>query len=301
MIVDHDAAPLAHTDSAGFRQFVARSDSRRNEDHVDVERLAVAKHHPFDATVALHLLRPFVQVDLDAEIFDILDEYSGSCVINLTRHQSPAEFDHVCLQAQVMCGFRRFEAEQPAANHGGSLHVLSVGDDPPQVLDRAIDEDAAQFDPFDGRHEGKRARREHDVVVSDLVPFVGDDPLLFAVDGVRSVANVKFDAVATIPLEIREHKLFRVAMGEERGQSDAIVSRPRLFTERNDAIPFCRIELDQLLAKAMPDHSIADDDNRFHILCDHWFVSHPMVRVVGYALHSPCKRVVSSKGQNVRA
>ena len=50
-------------------------------------------------------------------------------------------------------------------------------------------------------------------------------------------------------------------MREERRQSDAVVSRPRLFAERDDPIAALGVELDQPLAKALADHAVADDDD----------------------------------------
>ena len=50
-------------------------------------------------------------------------------------------------------------------------------------------------------------------------------------------------------------------MSKERRQPNAVVSGPRLFAECDNAIAVSCVVFDQLLAKAVADHTVADDDN----------------------------------------
>jgi hypothetical protein len=102
--------------------------------------------------------------------------------------------------------------------------------------------------------------------------LVGVDHLCLAIDLGRPVADVELDAVFAIPVDLREHQFLGVAMGEERGEADAVVRGPRLLAERDDAKLALDIHLDQLLAEAVTDHAVADDDDRALIekFVGHW-------------------------------
>ena len=71
------------------------------------------------------------------------------------------------------------------------------------------------------------------------------------------------DLVLVVPLPLREHQLFRTAVREERRQANAVVGGTRLFTERDDSILVRRIPLDQLFAKTLAHHPVANDNNSF--------------------------------------
>ena len=115
--------------------------------------------------------------------------------------------------------------------------------------------------PGTGGTNGIRTGRQHDVVVRDLDALVRADDARLAVDRARPIAEVQLDAVLGVPLLPGEHQLLGVAMGEERRQPDAVVGRPRLLAERDDAEPPLGVELDEPLAEALADHAVADDDD----------------------------------------
>src|SRR5438045_2537571 len=108
-----------------------------------------------------------------------------------------------------------------------------------------------------------------------------------AIDAAGPVAQVQLDSLLAIPIESGEHELFGVAMGEERREPHAVVGRPRLFAKRNDLKAACRIELDKLFAKAVPDHTVADHDDFLAL----WGRNHgfpPVATVaVGSGLNNP--------------
>jgi hypothetical protein len=80
---------------------------------------------------------------------------------------------------------------------------------------------------------------------------------------------VEFDPLLLIPLHTGQHQPLCVAVGEERGQSDAVVRGTGFFAERNDAEFAAGVVLDQLFAKAVADHAVADDDDRLRRVGGH--------------------------------
>ena len=78
------------------------------------------------------------------------------------------------LRAVVEQAARRFQAQQPAAEHGGPRHFDGVAGDFGAVVDRAEDEDAGlvaavrQRQALHRRHEGTAAGRDQQLVVGLL-------------------------------------------------------------------------------------------------------------------------------------
>jgi hypothetical protein len=71
------------------------------------------------------------------------------------------------------------------------------------------------------------------------------------------------DPVLVVPPPLRELQLFRTAVREERCQANAVVGGTRLFTERDNSVLVRRITLDQLFAKTLAHHPVANDNDGF--------------------------------------
>ena len=84
----------------------------------------------------------------------------------------------------------------------------------------------------------------------------------FAINLASPVPEMQFNAMLLIPVAPREHEFLGIAMSKEGRQSNSVISRARLFAERDDPPFRARVEFNELLAEALPDHSVADDDNR---------------------------------------
>ena len=69
------------------------------------------------------------------------------------------------------------------------------------------------------------------------------------------------DAVLLVPLPLRQHQLFRTAVREERRQANTVIGGTWLFTECDDSVLAQHIILDQLFAKTLSHHAIANDDD----------------------------------------
>ena len=88
--------------------------------------LAVGEAHRLDLAIAEDFLRDFVEVHLDAQGFDLLHQHPRAGVVDLPRHETRGEFDHVRFQAQIVRRLGRFQPQQPAADDGGALRPLAV-------------------------------------------------------------------------------------------------------------------------------------------------------------------------------
>ena len=260
-VVDRHAAALADLDAAGARQVVARADAGGDDNHVHVQFVAVLEAHAGHAAVAQHLLGGLVEVHADAEVFDLAHQDTRAGVVDLPRHQARREFHHVGFQAEVVGRLGRFEAEQAAADDRGAFHPVAVGDDALQVFDGAVDEDAAFFDARHWGHERERPRGQHHRVVAHLDALVGAHHLGLAVDVAGAVADVQLDAVGLVPGHFRHHELLRVAVREERGEADAVISGAWLLAKGDQPELPLGVALNELFAEALPDHAVADDDN----------------------------------------
>ena len=191
MVIDHDPAPLADVEAARTGQFVAGTNTRGDDDHPDVERLAVVEHHPLDFAVANDLLGRGIDVNLNAERLDLFDEKLGAGAIHLAGHQSRHELDHVCVEAEIVRSLGRLETEQSAANDGRILDLLGVCHDRLEVFDRPIDEDPFLVDARNWWNEGSGACRKHNNVVTNLLALLRSHDASFAVDAGGLVADVK--------------------------------------------------------------------------------------------------------------
>ncbi len=74
--------------------------------------------------VAVDLLGRFVEMHADAQRFDLLHEHARAGLVDLPRHQPRGELDDVRFQAQIEGRLGRFQAQQPAADHGAALGGL---------------------------------------------------------------------------------------------------------------------------------------------------------------------------------
>ena len=152
-VIDQDAATLTDFQSAVASEIIARTNTGRYDDHVHVQAFVVGELHALNALLAKDLLGGLVEVYADTELLDFLDENVGAGLVDLARHQSRREFDHVCFQIEIVRCFGRFEAEQTAADDRGSAGLFGVGNDVFQIFDRTVDEDTGFFDSRNRGHE----------------------------------------------------------------------------------------------------------------------------------------------------
>src|SRR5438309_1132955 len=70
------------------------------------------------------------------------------------------------------------------------------------------------------------------------------------------------NSVLLVPARLGQGELLGRAVRKVLGELDPVVGRPRFFAEGDDLVGPRRVELDQLLDKALADHAVADDHDR---------------------------------------
>ncbi len=99
------------------RQLVARPDSRRDHDHVDIEHAAAGKGQALHLAVAQEFLGALVEVNLHAQTFDFFAQRPRPSFVNLPRHEPRRKLDDVRFDAQVAHGLGGLEPKQASAQH----------------------------------------------------------------------------------------------------------------------------------------------------------------------------------------
>src|SRR4029450_3485300 len=70
-----------------------------------------------------------------------------------------------------------------------------------------------------------------------------------------------------VPLPLCEHQLFCATVCEERRQANTVIGSTWLFTERDNSVLAQHIMLDQLLAKTLSHHAVANDHDCLLPIC----------------------------------
>ncbi|MCY1343047.1 hypothetical protein D9M69_290550 [compost metagenome] len=265
LAVDGHAAARTQFQAALAGQGVLRADAGGEDDQVGFEEILTGEVHP----VAIFLagadgLGGFREMHPHAQCFDARLECLAALVIELHRHQARGEFHHVGVEAEGLQRIGGFQAQQAAAHHHATACLGSSSADGVEVGQGTVDQPRVAFGPFDGRHEGIRARRQHQLVEGDAA--VGSDHFAtLAVDLQYRHAQVQGHARSLVEAGFAQGQGLGVAAGEVLGEMHTVVGAQRLFAEDFDAIATQCAALDQLLHTVVADHAIADDDQRLHI------------------------------------
>ena len=102
-------------------------------------------------------------------------------------------------------------------------------------------------------------RCQHHRVVGKFNPFIGTDAVRLALNLAGPIADMQGDPVLLVPLPLRQHQPFRATMREERRQANTVIGGTRLFTECDNSVLARHIMLDQLFAKTLSHHAVAND------------------------------------------
>src|SRR5262249_7161653 len=97
--------------------------------------------------------------------------------------------------------------------------------------------------------------------------FIRMDAARLALNLTGPIADMQRDAVLLVPLPLRQHELFRATVREERRQANTVIGSTRLFTERDDSALARHIILDQLFAKTLSHHAVANDHDGLLLTC----------------------------------
>ena len=88
-----------------------------------------------------------------------------------------------------------------------------------------------------------------------------DPHSILAINAIRSITQMELNALAPIPLQIRQHQLLGIAMCKEGSQPHTIVGSAWFLAKCNDAVLLRLVHCNQVLTKAMAHHAIANHNN----------------------------------------
>ena len=185
----------------------------------------------------------------------------------MERHEPWRELYDRRLDLERPQGAGRLEAEQAAADDRAAdrpVELLPTGlDELPQVgdvVDRAVDEGAAQVLAGHRWHGGVGAGREDEGVVGqDLAGARRHRPGV-AVDALGPDTAAQRDERVVPQLLPAEGEVLGVAPGEVGGEGDAVVGRARLLAQQRDGPPPGVVPGAQRIHEPAGDHAAADDD-----------------------------------------
>ncbi|MNV37162.1 hypothetical protein D3C71_1286710 [compost metagenome] len=265
-VVDHHATARADLQRALAGQRILRADTGGEHDQIGFEEFVVGEIHPIAEFFAgTDRLRGAGQVHTDAQPFDLRLERQPTEVIQLHRHQARREFHYVRFKAQAFQGIGRFEAEQSTADYHAALGIGCCGTDRIKVFEGAVYQTRIAFGAFDRRHKRVGAGGQHQFVVGEAT-LRGDHLTTGTIDFQHRHAQVQRDTRRLVQRRVTQRQRLGIATGKILGQMHTVVSAHRLFAENVQPIAVKGAALDQLLDTMMPDHAIADHDQRLMLV-----------------------------------
>ena len=129
-------------------------------------------------------------VDVDAEGLDATTEHGAAAIVDLHGHEPWRELHDVRLESERAQRVGRFEPEETSADHRAVAAADGEVGDGFEIVDRAVDEAPFGVVARDGRHERRRAGREHQRVVHHGSAHGRGDRARVAVDANGRVPDV---------------------------------------------------------------------------------------------------------------
>ena len=168
--------------------------------------------------------------------------------------------DDADLHALFLEADRRFEAEQPAADHHRLAARLRREQHRVDVVEVAVGEDAGELVSRHGNDDRRRSGGDDELVVGLDDAMIGGDGAAVAIDRNDAVALVERDAVLDVPaVAMNDDLLERFFARQDRRKHDAIVIDARLGVEDGHLVGFGR-GFEQFFERAAGRHAVADDD-----------------------------------------
>src|SRR6185437_10253554 len=167
------AAALADRQAALAAELVAGPDTGREDDEINRQSTEIVALREYEGVYGavladLHGLGTCRAVHTDAEVVDPGQQRLTAAVVDLHAHEPRPELDHVRFQAHGGERSGCFQAEQTAADHRADLAPGREFLDRLDVVDRAVHERAGRVVARNRRHEGVRAGRQNQVVVTEF-------------------------------------------------------------------------------------------------------------------------------------
>ena len=260
LLVDQHPAPLGDLEPGRAGQRIARTDAGREDHHLGLDPCPAGQGEPVDAVGAAHRLGGHTGVHPHAEALDVAHQRGAGRLVELHRHQPRRHLHDVGLEPELHERVGGLEAQQAAAHHDPGRGRAGRRPDRVEVLDGAVDEAAVEVVARHGRHEGRRARGQHQLVVAQH-PAVGErDRAGGPVERGDLGAEQQLDRGVVVRAGGQQGELLGPARGEVRRQRHAVVGRSRLLADHDDVVGGGQPALDGGLHEAVADHAVADHD-----------------------------------------
>jgi hypothetical protein len=309
LVGEHPAARV-HRQPGAAGELVARTDTRGEHDDVDVERVAGRELHPLHpaGVVGDHARRRGRRPDRHAEALDQPAQRLAAACVDLDRHEPVGELDHGGLGAERGEGAGGLQAQEPAADDraadGAAQRGLALGHPGAQgveVVDRPVDEAAAQVGALHRRHGRVRAGGQDERVVAPLLP-ADDDRARRRVDRLDRRARVQRDPRGVPQRRVAEQQLLGSGEVEVAGQRHPVVRGVHLLAVDLHVPPRGRVALHEGFDETTGDHAGSGHDQgaAFHVddarqpVCR---VPTPPVTGLQHLAHAPQPPAVRSPGR----
>jgi len=258
-VVDADAAALADAQPGLPGQAVGGSNAGREQQHVGLQVRAILEAQPVTGLLPiLDALGGLLHQHLDPERPDLVPQHGAAALVELHRHQPGGELHHPGAEPEQAQGVGRLQPEQTAADHHAAAGAGAGIADGGEISQGAIDEAAGPLMAGDGRHEGDRAGRQHQSVVTELLATGQGQGAGVSVQHLHLGPQPQRYALHLIPGGIRHPQRLRRLAAEYLGEVHPVVGGIRFGTEH------CHLETleatgrHQLLDKVMTHHAVTD-------------------------------------------
>ncbi len=169
------------------------------------------------------------------------------------------EFDDVRFQTEIEERLGGLETQESTADHDvPSLASQTRASYRGQILDGPIDEAAAAITSRDGRHEGIRARCQHQPIVGKLPVPAGANDAPLAIDGDGPLGEREPDAGPLEEPGLDQRQALCGLARKKGGEMHAIIGGPGFLAQ--DRYLECAPARLEPLEESVPDHAVADDD-----------------------------------------
>ncbi len=242
-----------------------RHDHQRRRDH-----RAALEFDALDATVAENGLGVGLGEDLDAAPLQLaLQEISGGRV-ELAFHQRRHEMHDGDVHVPRPQASRRFEPQQPAADHDRLVPRPRREQHRRDVVEVAIGDYAGKIIAGHRDDERVRAGGDNELIVRHRLAMFRRHRFIGAIDPHDLMPLIEHDAVLDVPAIAMDDDLFIVLLtGQHRREHDPVVIDARLGIEDGDVVGVGCI-FEQMFEHASRRHAVTDDDEFF----GHWFCPH---------------------------
>ena len=197
----------------------------------------------------------------DAQRLHLAAQHRRTTLVDLQRHQSGGEFDHVSSKTQSQQCIGRLEPEQATADHRADVPTAGVGLHGLEIGDGAVHEGSGQVVPGDRRYEGRGAGGENHCIVGDLLTRGSGDHSTDTVDGHCSLAQAQIQQGIVVVEPLRHQGQVGLGTpGEPRRERHPVVGRS-WFLGQDGHLPVAGgVPGPQRFHQSLSHHAIADQD-----------------------------------------